>query len=63
MVEEPKREQPSRGRRTGMELTTIVAIGALGLSGRSFYCSWEVSYVTNQGELYMTVRFRERREP
>jgi hypothetical protein len=52
-----------------LELTTIVAIGALGLSGLSFYRSYvyekqqlditvtEVSYVTNQGELYMTVAF------
>src|SRR5260221_8932645 len=52
-----------------MELTTIVAVGALGLSGLSFYRSYiyekqqlditvtEVSYVTNQGELFMTVAF------
>src|SRR5580765_7807179 len=70
MVEEPaKRAEPGRGWRTGMELTTIVALGALGLSGLSFYRSYvyekqqlditvtEVSYVTNQGELYMTVAF------
>src|SRR3954470_6143591 len=55
--------------RRGMELTTIVAIGALALSAVSFYRSYvyekqqlditvtEVSYVTNQGELYMTVAF------
>ena len=55
--------------RAGLELTTIVAIGALALSGLSFYRSYvyekqqlditvtEVSYVTNQGELYMTVAF------
>src|SRR5258707_6043504 len=60
---------PSPGWRTGMELTTIVAICALSLSGLSFYRSYiyekqqlditvtEVSYVTNQGELYMTVAF------
>jgi hypothetical protein len=52
-----------------MELTTIVALCALGLSGLSFYRSYiytkqqlditvtDVSYVTNQGELYMTVAF------
>src|SRR3954447_25332029 len=55
--------------RTRMELTTIIAICALILSGLSFYRSYiyekqqlditvtEVSYVTNQGELYMTVAF------
>ena len=70
MVEEAtKRTEPGRGWRTGMELTTIVALGALGLSGLSFYRSYvyekqqlditvtEVSYVTNQGDLYMTVAF------
>jgi len=70
MTEEPTtRAEPSARWRTGMELTTIVAIGALGLSGLSFYRSYvyekqqlditvtEVSYVTNQGELYMTVAF------
>ena len=52
-----------------MELPTIVAVGALVLSGLGFYRSYiyekqalditvtEVSYVTNQGELYMTVAF------
>ena len=52
-----------------MELTTVVAICALSLSGLSFYRSYiyekqqlditvtEVSDVTNQGELYMTVAF------
>src|SRR3954470_22487414 len=55
--------------RIRMELTTMVAICALSLSGLSFYRSYiyekqqlditvtEVSYVTNQGELYMTVAF------
>jgi hypothetical protein len=70
MIEEPaKPAERSRGWRTGMELTTVVALGALGLSGLSFYRSYvyekqqlditvtEVSYVTNQGELYMTVAF------
>jgi len=52
-----------------MEMTTILAVCALGVSGLSFYRSYiytkqqlditvtEVSYVTNQGELYMTVAF------
>jgi hypothetical protein len=70
MVEErEKRAELSAGWRAGMELTTIVAICALGLSGISFYRSYiyekqqlditvtELSYVTNQGELYMTVAF------
>jgi hypothetical protein len=59
----------SRGWRAGVELGTILAVCALGLSGLSFYRSYiyekqdleitvtEVSYVTNQGELYMTVAF------
>ena len=70
MAEELNRPSaPGPGWRAGLELTTIVAIGALGLSGLSFYRSYvyekqqlditvtEVSYVTNQGELYMTVAF------
>jgi hypothetical protein len=52
-----------------MDLATIVAVSALALSGLSFYRSYiytkqrldvtvtEVSYITNQGELYMTVAF------
>jgi hypothetical protein len=59
----------SRGWRAGVELGTILAVCALGLSGLSFYRSYiyekqaleitvtEVSFVTNQGELYMTVAF------
>jgi hypothetical protein len=59
----------SAGWRTRMELTQILAICALSLSAISFYRSYlyekqqlditvtEVSYVTNQGELYMTVAF------
>src|ERR1044071_4617912 len=55
--------------RTRMDLTTIVAVLALAVSGLSFYRSYlytkqqlditvtEVSFVTNQGELYMTVAF------
>jgi len=54
---------------TRLELPSIIAICALSLSGLSFYRSYiytkqqldvtvtDVSYVTNQGELYMTVAF------
>jgi hypothetical protein len=64
-----KREDVSAGWRARMELTTVLTVCALGLSGLSFYRSYiytkqqlditvtEVSYVTNQGELYMTVAF------
>src|SRR5215831_8370723 len=64
-----KHAEPSAGWRRGMELTTIVALCALGLSGLNFYRSYiytkqqleitvtEVSFATNQGELYMTVAF------
>jgi hypothetical protein len=63
------RAESIAGWRRGMELTTIVALCALGLSGLSFYRSYiytkqqleitvtEVSFATNQGELYMTVAF------
>src|SRR5262245_47852463 len=52
-----------------MDLTTIMALIALAISGLSFYRSYiyksqdleitvtEVSYVTNQGGLYMTIAF------
>jgi len=52
-----------------MDLTTVVAVMALAVSGLSFYRSYiytkqdlevtvtEVSYVTNQGGVYMTVAF------
>jgi hypothetical protein len=55
--------------RTRLDVTTVVAISALTLSGLSFYRSYlythqqldvtvtDVSYVTNQGGLYMTVAF------
>jgi hypothetical protein len=55
--------------RARIDTTAIMAILALGLSGLSFYRSYiytkqqldvtvtEVSYVTNQGELYITVAF------
>src|SRR3977135_2552707 len=67
--ESSERREPSAGWRTRLELTTIVTVSALALSGLSFYRSYiytkqqlevtvtEVSYVTNQGELYMTVAF------
>lgn len=57
------------GLRARLDLTTTVAIAALALSGLSFYRSYlythqqldvtvtDVSYVTNQGGLYMTVAF------
>ncbi len=55
--------------RASMDLTAILAIAAFAVSALSFYRSYiytkqqldvtvtEVSYVTNQGELYMTVAF------
>jgi len=67
MVEQ--RAEPRAGWWTWMELPTIVAVCALVLSGLGFYRSYiyekqalditvtEVSYVTNQGELYMTIAF------
>jgi hypothetical protein len=58
-----------RSWQTRMDLTTILAVAAFAVSALSFYRSYiytkqqldvtvtEVSYVTNQGELYMTVAF------
>lgn len=55
--------------RTKLDVTAIVAVMALTISALSFYRSYiytkqaldvtvtELSYVTNQGELYMTVAF------
>ena len=70
MVENRDTRADSRaGWPKGMELTTVVALCALALSGISFYRSYiytkqeleitvtEVSFATNQGELYMTVAF------
>lgn len=70
MAEELNRPSSPQARWAArLELTTAVAIGALALSALSFYRSYvyekqqlditvtEVSYVTNQGELYMTVAF------
>jgi hypothetical protein len=60
---------PSASWRARVDVATIVAVSALSLSALSFYRSFiytkqqldvtvtEVSYVTNQGELYMTVAF------
>jgi hypothetical protein len=57
------------GWRARIDLTAIMAILALVLSGLNFYRSYsytkqqldvtvtEVSYVTNEGGLYMTVAF------
>jgi len=51
------------------EMTAIISVAALALSGLSFYVSYfyksqqleltvtDVSYITNQGEVYMTVAF------
>jgi len=55
--------------RARIDLATVIAVSALGLSALGFYRSYlytkqqlevtvtEVSYVTNQGELYMTIAF------
>ena len=55
--------------RAQADLTTVMALIALAISGLSFYRSYiytkqdleitvtEVSYVTNQGELYITIAF------
>jgi hypothetical protein len=55
--------------RARMDITTLVALMALAVSGLSFYRSYiytkqqldvtvtEVSYMTNEGELYITVAF------
>lgn len=57
------------GSRAKIDIGVIIAVTALALSGISFYRTYiytkqqlevtvtEVSYVTNQGELYMTVAF------
>src|SRR6266581_2066 len=65
----PDKSGLSAGWRAEIKLTTVLAVGALVLSGLNFYRSYlyvhkeleitvtEVSFVTNQGELYMTVAF------
>jgi hypothetical protein len=69
MAEKSDERSEKRPSWRSMELTTIVTVAALALSGLSFYRSYmytnqqlevtvtEVSYVTNQGELYMTIAF------
>jgi hypothetical protein len=59
----------AKARRAQMDLTTTMALIALAISGLSFYRSYiytkqdlevtvtEVSYVTNQGELYVSIAF------
>jgi hypothetical protein len=59
----------TRALRTKMDVTTIIALSALAISGLSFYRSYiyksqdleitvtDVSYVTNQGGLYMGIAF------
>ena len=65
----PSEPEPAKQRRAQMDLTTLVALIALSISGLSFYRSYiytkqdlevtvtEVSYVTNQGELYISIAF------
>jgi hypothetical protein len=62
-------ESEARGLRRQVDVGTIMALIALAISGLSFYRSYiytkhdleitvtEVSYVTNQGELYMSIAF------
>jgi len=70
MVQESTRKgEPATNWRARMDITAIVAVSALVVSGLGFYRSYiytkqqldvtvtEVSYVTNRGELYMTVAF------
>ena len=66
---DPNERAPVAKQRTQLDLTTVVALIALALSGLGFYRSYiytkqdleitvtEVSYVTNQGELYITIAF------
>ena len=61
--------EPMRKWRAQTDLTAVVALSALAMSGLSFYRSYiytkqdlqvtvtEVSYVTNLGELYMSIAF------
>src|SRR5262245_54318187 len=61
--------EPARRLRMQTDLSTVMALIALGISGLSFYRSYlytkqdlevtvtEVSYITNQGEIYMTIAF------
>jgi hypothetical protein len=65
----PTEPAPARELRARMDLTTVVALMAIAISGLSFYRSYiytkqdlevtvtEVSYITNQGGLYMSIAF------
>ena len=65
----PNETDFTRELRAKIDLTTVMALIALAISGLSFYRSYiytkqdleitvtEVSYVTNQGELYMSIAF------
>jgi hypothetical protein len=65
----PNDSDSTRELRAKVDLTTVMALIALAISGLSFYRSYiytkqdleitvtEVSYVTNQGELYMSIAF------
>jgi hypothetical protein len=65
----PNASDVAKELRAKMDLTTIMALIALAISGLSFYRSFiyknqdlevtvtEVSYVTNQGGLYMSIAF------
>jgi hypothetical protein len=65
----PNASDVAKELRAKMDLTTIMALIALAISGLSFYRSYiyknqdleitvtEVSYVTNQGGLYMSIAF------
>ena len=69
MAGDTKADDSAARVRKKTDITVIIAIVAVALSGISFYRSYiytkqqldvtvtEVSYVTNQGELYMTVAF------
>jgi len=65
----PNEPETARKWRAQMDVTTVVALLALTISGLGFYRSYiytkqdlevtvtEVSYVTNQGELYISIAF------
>jgi hypothetical protein len=66
---DPNEREPARKHRAQTDVTTVVALLALSISGLGFYRSYiytkqdlevtvtEVSYVTNQGEVYMSIAF------
>src|SRR5438552_17271346 len=65
----PNEREPTRKSRARIEPSTVLALIALAISGLSFYRSYiytkqdlevtvtEVSYLTNQGEIYMSIAF------